>query len=106
MEKYWRKNAPNEISAPEKVALKQNLINNFREPVNQIALQLAVLVSKVAKFDCPRDWPELLPTLLQGVENTDSLVQHRSLLTLHHVVKAIAAKRLPGLSPETVFSYF
>ncbi|KAF5275843.1 hypothetical protein FQR65_LT04081 [Abscondita terminalis] len=96
VDKYWRKNAPNGISESEKVNLRHSLLNNFREPVNQIALQLAVLVSKVARFDCPREWPELFPTLLQGIENQDSLVQHRSLLTLHHVVKAISSKRLAG----------
>ncbi|KAK4881631.1 hypothetical protein RN001_004950 [Aquatica leii] len=96
VDKYWRKNATNGISETEKVTLRQNLLNNFREPVNQIALQLAVLVSKVARFDCPRDWPELFPTLLQAIESQDSLVQHRALLTLHHVVKAISSKRLAG----------
>lgn len=61
-------------------------------------------MSKVARFDCPRDWPELFPTLLQGVESPNALVQHRSLLTLHHVVKTISSKRLPGTYLN--FKYF
>lgn len=96
VDKYWRKNAPNGISELEKSTLRQNLISNFSEPVNQIALQLAVLVSKVARIDCPREWPELFPTLIRGIEGSDSLIQHRSLLTFHHVVKTISSKRLPG----------
>lgn len=47
-------------------------------------------------MDCPKEWPELFPILGQAVESTDDVVQHRALLTLHHVVKAISSKRLPG----------
>ncbi|KAF5289639.1 hypothetical protein FQA39_LY14997 [Lamprigera yunnana] len=96
VDKYWRKNAANGITDSEKTTLRQSLLDNFREPVNQIALQLAVLVSKVARYDYPKDWPQLFPTLIQGIENPDALIQHRALLTLHHVVKAISSKRLAG----------
>ncbi|KAL3218940.1 hypothetical protein MRX96_031251 [Rhipicephalus microplus] len=69
IERYWRKTATNAISEDEKKVLRQKMISNFHEPVNQLALQLAVLVSKVARFDCPSEWPELVPTLLQVVRN-------------------------------------
>ncbi|KAL3277504.1 hypothetical protein HHI36_012850 [Cryptolaemus montrouzieri] len=96
IDRYWRRNAPNAISEEEKIVIKQGLISSFNEPVNQIATQRAVLVSKIARIDCPREWSELLPTLLQAVLSTDSIVQHRALLTLHHVIKAISSKRLAG----------
>lgn len=96
VDKYWRKNAPNSIDEAEKHNIRLGLLSNFTEPINQIAIQRAVLVSKIARIDCPKEWPELFPTLLAAVENVDSLVQHRSLLTLHHVVKAISSKRLAG----------
>lgn len=62
----------------------------------QLALQLAVLVSKVARFDCPAEWPELVPTLLQVVRSPEDLPQQRALLVLHHVTKSLASKRLAG----------
>ncbi|XP_072393190.1 importin-11-like [Diabrotica undecimpunctata] len=96
LDKYWRKNAPNAIAVDEKNTIKQGLISDFIEPIYQIAIQRAVLVAKIARMDCPKEWPELFPTLLTAVESSDSLVQHRSLLTLHHVVKAISSKRLAG----------
>lgn len=80
----------------EKNRIKQGLLCNFSEPVNQIAVQRAVIISKVARMDCPKEWPELFPTLLQAVESPDMLIQHRSLLTLYHVIKAISSKRLAG----------
>lgn len=96
VDRYWRKNAPNAIAEAEKYSIKQGLLSSFTEPINQIAVQRAVLIAKIARLDCPREWPDLFPTLLTAVENANTLVQHRSLLTLHHVVKAISTKRLAG----------
>lgn len=36
----------------------------------------------------------MLPALVQAVQAADSLVQHRALLVLHHVIKSLASKRL------------
>lgn len=84
------------INEQEKEVIRRGLLTNLAEPVNQIAVQLAVLVAKIARFDYPKEWPELFPTLIQGVESSDSVVQHRSLLTMHHVIKAVSSKRLAG----------
>lgn len=84
------------IVEDEKYNIRQGLLCNFSEPVSQIAIQRAVIVSKIARIDCPKEWPELFPTLLQAVESPDMLIQHRSLLTLYHVIKAISSKRLAG----------
>ena len=67
VDRYWRKNAPNAISEEEKVGLRTGLVKTISEPVNQIAVQLAVTVSKAARFDVPKEWPELLPSLSDAV---------------------------------------
>lgn len=84
------------ISEQEKQNIRQGLISHFGEPISQIALQRAVLIAKIARIDCPKEWPQLFPTLLQAVESPDLFIQHRAFLTLYHVVKAIASKRLIG----------
>nr|XP_022334186.1 importin-11-like [Crassostrea virginica] len=94
VERYWRKTAPNAMSEEEKERLKSKLLSNFSEPVPQIATQLAVLVSKIARLDCPRNWNALLPALFQAVRCEDFLIQERALLILHHVTKTLASKRL------------
>lgn len=94
VEKYWRVNQANAIRPEEKATLKQSLLYQFREPVPLIALQIAVIISKIARLDCPNNWPELMPLLLERVRSTDELEQHRSILILLHVVKALASKRL------------
>ncbi|XP_074651521.1 importin-11-like [Tubulanus polymorphus] len=94
VDRYWRKNAPNAISEAEKILLRQQLITNFNEPVNQIATQLSVLIGKIARVDCPRNWTELIPVLLDAVQIDDALLQQRALLTFYHVIKTLASKRL------------
>ncbi|KAK3886184.1 hypothetical protein Pcinc_009644 [Petrolisthes cinctipes] len=94
VDRYWRKTAPKAISEEEKTSIRHGLLLNLGEPVPQVATQLAVLIGKIARVDCPREWGDLLPALFQAVRSTDQLVQHRTLLTLHHVVKQLASKRL------------
>ncbi|XP_043371186.1 importin-11 isoform X3 [Dermochelys coriacea] len=94
IDRYWRRVAPHALSEEEKSTLRAGLITNFNEPVNQIATQISVLIAKVARLDCPRQWPELIPTLLESVKIQDDLRQHRALLTFYHVTKTLASKRL------------
>ncbi|XP_040277260.1 importin-11 [Bufo bufo] len=94
IDRYWRRVAPNAISEAEKSTLRAGLIANFSEPVNQIATQIAVLTAKVARLDCPKQWPELIPTLIESVKVQDDLRQHRALLTFYHVTKTLSSKRL------------
>ncbi|XP_061379471.1 importin-11 [Danaus plexippus] len=96
VDRYWRRNAPNAITDEEKQKLRQGLLTSpiLSEPIAQIATQQAVLISKIARFDCPTNWPTLLPDLTSAMKAPQSLLQHRSLLIFHHVVKALASKRL------------
>ncbi|XP_050667991.1 importin-11 [Leptidea sinapis] len=98
VDRYWRRNAPHAISDDEKIKLRQGLLTSsvLSEPVTQIATQEAVLISKIARFDCPNNWPNLVPDLLGALKASQPLVQHRSLLIFHHVVKELASKRLFG----------
>ncbi|NXK42776.1 IPO11 protein, partial [Piprites chloris] len=94
IDRYWRRVAPHALSEEEKITLRAGLITNFNEPVNQIATQISVLIAKVARVDCPRQWPELIPTLVESVKVQDDLQQHRALLTFYHVTKTLSSKRL------------
>lgn len=94
IDRYWRRTAPNAMKEEEKEIIRQRLLANFSEPSPHICTQMAVLVAKIARLDCPRQWPTLLPTLLQTVRCDNLLLQERSLLVLHHVVKTLASRRL------------
>lgn len=59
-----------------------------------MALQLSVVISKIARLDCPDDWQELMPILLQRINSQDQLEQKRSLQILTQVVKQLSTRRL------------
>uniref|UniRef100_A0A182XWD3 Importin N-terminal domain-containing protein n=2 Tax=Anopheles stephensi TaxID=30069 RepID=A0A182XWD3_ANOST len=93
--KYWRQNAPNAISREEKQEIKRLLLMKFDEPVQQIAVQIAVLIANINRYEGPLEWKELIPTVIKAVQSEDMLVQHRGLMVLLHVVKVLCTKRIP-----------
>lgn len=96
VDKYWRTTAPHSIKDEEKELLKERLISSFMEPVHQIATQRAVLIGKIARVDCPRNWSRLLPAIFETVRCPSEGMQEQALLVLHHVTKTLASKRLPA----------
>lgn len=53
------------ISDIEKKEIKQLILTEaFREPVPQVAIQMAVLIGSISRFDYPSDWIEVGHTQL------------------------------------------
>eukprot|EP01135_Chromosphaera_perkinsii_P002847 Nk52_evm2s229 gene=Nk52_evmTU2s229 len=94
IDRYWRKTAPNAIREDEKGLIREKLLYSFGEEVNQIATQLAVLIARIARYDCPKYWPQLLPSLIGKIKSENPLERERSLVVLQYVVKTLAFKRL------------
>lgn len=59
---------------------------------------MAVVISKIARFDCPQNWPELIPQLANTIDGSvaaaDTVAHERALFILYYVVKMLASKRL------------
>ena len=47
------------------------------EPSLAIATQLAVTMGKISRLDVPRDWPSILPFLMENIRHTDPDKQYR-----------------------------
>ncbi|OWM81698.1 hypothetical protein CDL15_Pgr007736 [Punica granatum] len=65
--RYWRSRRDSlGISNEEKMHLRQKLLSHLREENDQIAKMLAVLISKIARFDYPKEWyaPSLITVLM------------------------------------------
>lgn len=92
--KYWRKNVNNEMSEEEKEQIRVKLLSNINEPVPQIASQVATSIGKLVRIDFPKDWPQLLPFLVENVRSEDEHLQYRALTILLQVIKAVASKRM------------
>lgn len=82
------------IKPEEKNEIKAQLLSSFNEPRDQLAVQFSVTISKIARLDCPDDWPELMPILLERINSPDDLEQRRTLQVLVQVVKQLSSRRL------------
>lgn len=99
VERYWRPNSRQELPAEQKQQIREVLLRHYdAEEVPQVALQVAVLLGRLARTDYPRFWPDLLPTLMKQLQSCgtdgDSALQQRILIVLHYVLKALASRRL------------
>lgn len=84
------------LSDAEKDHVRGQLLHMVGARDNKIALQVAVIIAKVARHDYPAAWPSLFNTLTCPctTAGSDPLVRRRAWLTLHHVLKELASKRL------------
>ncbi|KAH6769284.1 ARM repeat superfamily protein [Perilla frutescens var. frutescens] len=93
--RYWRNRRDSTgMTSEEKLHLRQKLLSHLREENNQIALTLAVLISKIARIDYPKEWPDLLSVLAQQLQSADTLTSHRIFLILFRILKELSTKRL------------
>ncbi|RKP26529.1 armadillo-type protein [Syncephalis pseudoplumigaleata] len=116
--RYWRRSAKNALQREEKAMIRGRLFENIDEEVPQLAIQNAVIVSKIARCDFPMEWDNLLQTLLSMIQSACNLadpsrarlIKQRALYTLHLVVKSLCSKTLTAsrkafqeISPELFY---
>ncbi|XP_020553660.1 importin-11 isoform X2 [Sesamum indicum] len=93
--RYWRNRRDSTgMSNEEKVHLRQKLLSHLREENYQITLTLAVVISKVARVDYPREWSDLFSVLAQQLQSADILTSHRIFMILFRTLKELSTKRL------------
>ncbi|XP_071722890.1 uncharacterized protein [Rutidosis leptorrhynchoides] len=93
--RYWRNKCDSSgISNEEKSHLRRKLLSHLREDNYQIALTLAILISKIARIDYPKEWPELFSVLAQHIQSVDVLTSHRIFMILFRTLKELSTKRL------------
>lgn len=65
IDKYWRRGAANAISKDEKETIKAKVLEaGVNEPAHQLALQNALLIAKIVRYEFPNDWFVSLNQLL------------------------------------------
>ncbi|XP_020578156.1 importin-11 isoform X2 [Phalaenopsis equestris] len=89
--RLWRQRV---ISNDEKAHIRKKLLLGIREESSQIALHLADLISKIARMDYPKEWPELFSFLAQQLQSADILTSHRVFMVLFRTLKELSTKRL------------
>ncbi|KAL9250472.1 Importin-11-like protein [Drosera capensis] len=91
----WRsRNNAMTISREEKLHLKQKLLLHLREENYKVANMLAVVISKIARIEYPKEWPDLFSVLAQQLQGADVLSSHRIFMVLFRILKELSSKRL------------
>ncbi|KAF7680702.1 arm repeat-containing protein [Alternaria burnsii] len=100
IDKYWRKTATNAVSKQDKATIRARLLESaVNEADHRLALQNALVVAKIVRFEFPNDWPELFQQLLHILRastdpNAYPLQLPRALLVLLYIVKELSTGRL------------
>ncbi|KAF2200994.1 ARM repeat-containing protein [Delitschia confertaspora ATCC 74209] len=101
IDKYWRKTAKNAVSKEDKAAIRARLLQSGIEEADQrLALQNALVIAKIVRFEFPNDWPELFFELIQILQTVTSqpdsthLRLPRALLILLYIIKELVTGRL------------
>ena len=57
IDKYWRKTATNAVTKEDKAAIRTRLLESaINEADSRLALQNALVVAKIVRFEFPHDW--------------------------------------------------
>ncbi|KAI9747746.1 MAG: hypothetical protein M1815_003928 [Lichina confinis] len=100
IDKYWRKTATRVIRKEEKSGIRSRLLpSGINEAERRLALQNALIISKVVRFEYPNEWPDVIPSIISHLRSAaDADHNHlglpRTLLILLYVVKELSTARL------------
>ncbi|KAJ1942843.1 hypothetical protein GGF37_002927 [Kickxella alabastrina] len=103
VEKYWKKTAQHAIQIEEKELVRPRLLDVLDEENPQIAVQYCVTISRIARWEFPRVWPEFIDVLMARIKHiaVDSgsaargyVTEHNALYTLHLFIKTLCQRTL------------
>ncbi|KAJ5586948.1 uncharacterized protein N7459_002713 [Penicillium hispanicum] len=113
IDKYWRKTATNAIAKEEKEKIKTRALEaGIAEPTRPLALQNALMVAKILRYEFPHDWPDAITSVVTFLRsstepNANPQQLPRTLLILLQIIKELSTARiqrtrvhLQSVSPE------
>lgn len=106
IEKYWRSTRINAIDKEEKNLIRDRLFNILNEQNNQLCIQNAQAVARIARLDFPTDWSNLFENihfLLEKNSNlniTNNKIEcYNLLIYLNQIIKILGAARIGRCKP-------
>ncbi|KAJ5278946.1 hypothetical protein N7478_004318 [Penicillium angulare] len=113
IDKFWRKTATNAIGKDEKETIKTRAMQaGIMEPARALALQNALLIAKILRYEFPHDWPDAISTVIESLRSStqpgaNPLQLPRTLVILLQIIKELSTARiqrtrvqLQSVSPE------
>ncbi|KAJ9658574.1 hypothetical protein H2198_003592 [Neophaeococcomyces mojaviensis] len=113
IDKHWRKTSTHPVQKSEKEKIRSQAIEvGVREPKRHLALQNALMLAKIVRFDFPHDWPDVISVLihhLRSTANDDAIPEYifNVLNITLQIIKELASgklvrtkKSLQSVAPE------
>ena len=100
IDKHWRKTSSNPISKSEKQQIRSRSIEaGVREPISALALQNALMLAKIVRYEFPHDWPDAVAVITRhlgaaGQDPAASLYLSNTLTITLQIIKELASARL------------
>ena len=100
VDRYWRKTAQNTLSKEEKLHIRDRALHaGTQEPSQQLNLHNGLLLAKIARYEFPHDWPDLMTNLIVHLRSStaptvNSRYLRNTLYTLLQIVKELSTARL------------
>merc|ERR1711871_1916915 len=94
--RYWapRDTSLTSVTPEEKAHLRRRCLELLNEQDDEVAVQKAISISKMAKSDYPAEWPDLFGSLSNLLSGADTERLLRVLGVLHFVLKELSSKCL------------
>ena len=100
IDKHWRKTAINPIAKDDKLQIRSRAIQaGVLEPVPAIALQNALMLAKIVRYEFPQDWPtaisDVIGHLRTATQAATDARQVSNILTITlQIIKELASGKL------------
>ncbi|KAG7663353.1 KAP120 [[Candida] subhashii] len=99
IDKYWRATRQYSINKQEKSQITSRVMQLVNEQNNQLMIQNANAIAKIARYDFPHDWPNLFDDITKNLEDfvfkqNDIVSTNNCLIILNRVIKTITMVRI------------
>ena len=100
IDKHWRKHSQNSIAKQEKETIRVSAIDaGVQEPVPALALQNALMLAKIVRYEYPNDWPDVFSIIIGHLRSaTVNVNDHRfasNILNITlQIIKELASGKL------------
>lgn len=99
VERHWRLLRMHAIGKDEKAQIRNRLLGLLGDSNNQLSIQYAQLVSRIARFDFPSEWPSLFDDLVNNLQDAvfisqNPIVAKNALIMMSQVIKSVSMVRI------------
>ncbi|EGW30005.1 uncharacterized protein SPAPADRAFT_144527 [Spathaspora passalidarum NRRL Y-27907] len=99
IDKYWRAARQFAISKQEKAQITSRVMQLLNEQNNQLMIQNAHAIARIARYDFPSDWPNLFDDIAKNLDEfvfktNDIVSTNNTLIILNRIIKTISMVRI------------